>query len=88
MACSYDSKKSHQCNLDSDSEDEVRDEFPFLCEDNERLSQLPDNRDDMLREAKKMRKEFRTSLKDAIGDRLEGIEFHSIANVFVRGKAQ
>jgi hypothetical protein len=38
------------------TEDEVRDELPFLHEENEHLGKLLDNRDDMLREAKKMRK--------------------------------
>jgi hypothetical protein len=65
MALSSDSKKSHQSDSDSDSEDEVRDELPFLCQENERLSLLLDNHDDMLREAKKMRKVLRASLKDA-----------------------
>jgi hypothetical protein len=45
--------------------DEVRDELPFLRGENERLGKLLDNRDDMLREAKKMRKELRVSLEDA-----------------------
>jgi Flp pilus assembly protein TadB len=36
-----------------------------LREENERLGQLLDNRDNMLREAKKMRKELRASLEDA-----------------------
>jgi hypothetical protein len=36
-----------------------------LCEENERLGQLLDNRDDMLREAKKVMKELRASLDDA-----------------------
>jgi hypothetical protein len=65
MARSSDSKKSHQSNSDSDSEDEVHDELPFLREENERLDKLLDNRDDMLREAKKTRKELRASLQDA-----------------------
>jgi hypothetical protein len=65
MALSSGSKKSHQSDTDSDSEDEVRDEIPFLRQENERLSLLLDNRDDMLREAKKMRKELRASLEDA-----------------------
>jgi hypothetical protein len=65
MAHSSGSKKSHQSDLNSDSKDEVRDELPLLHEENERLGQLIDNRDDMLREAKKMRKEFRFSLEDA-----------------------
>jgi hypothetical protein len=43
----------------------VRDELPFLCHENERLGLFLDNRDDMLREAKKMRKELRASLEDA-----------------------
>jgi DNA repair exonuclease SbcCD ATPase subunit len=65
MARSSSSKKSHQSDSNPDSEDEVRDELPFLREENERLGQLLDNRDDMLREAKKMRKELRASLEDA-----------------------
>jgi predicted nucleic acid-binding Zn-ribbon protein len=43
----------------------VRDELPFLRQENERLGLLLDNRDDMLREAKKIRKELRASLEDA-----------------------
>jgi hypothetical protein len=39
--------------------------FPFLHQENERLGLLLDNRDDMLREAKKMRKELRALLEDA-----------------------
>jgi hypothetical protein len=65
MALSSDSKKSTQSDSNSDSDDEVRDELPFLCQENERLGSLLDNRDDMLREAKKMRKELRASLEDA-----------------------
>jgi hypothetical protein len=65
MARSSGSKKSHQSDSDSDSEDEVRDELPFLLEENERLGKLLDNHDDILREAKKMRKELRASLEDA-----------------------
>jgi hypothetical protein len=61
MVLSSDSKKSTQSDSDSDSDsdDEVRDELPFLRQENERLGLLLDNRDDMLREAKKMRKELR-----------------------------
>jgi hypothetical protein len=65
MALSSDSKKSHQSDSDSDSEEEVCDELPFLRKENERLGLLLDNRDDMLREAKKMRKELKASLEDA-----------------------
>jgi predicted nucleic acid-binding Zn-ribbon protein len=43
----------------------VRDELPFLRQENERLGSLLDNRDDKLREARKMRKELRASLEDA-----------------------
>jgi hypothetical protein len=62
---SSDSKKSTQSDSDADSDDEVRDELPFLRQENERLGLLLDNRDYMLREAKKMRKKLRASLEDA-----------------------
>jgi hypothetical protein len=65
MALSSGSKKSTQSDSDSDSDDEVHDELPFLHQENERLGLLLDNRDDLLREAKKMRKELRASLEDA-----------------------
>jgi hypothetical protein len=62
MARSFGSKKRHQSNSNSDSEDEIHDELPFLREENEHLSKLHDNRDDMLRDAKKLRKGLRASL--------------------------
>jgi chromosome segregation ATPase len=65
MVLSSGSKKSTQSDSDSDSNDEVRDELRFLRHENEQLGSLLDNRDDMLREAKKMRKELRASLEDA-----------------------
>jgi hypothetical protein len=65
MALSSGSKKSTQSDSDSESDDEVRDELPFLRQENKRLGTLLDNRDDMLREEKKMRKEHRASLEDA-----------------------
>jgi DNA repair exonuclease SbcCD ATPase subunit len=65
MALSSGSKKSTQSDSDSDSDDEVRDELPFLRQENEQLGLLLDNRGDMLRKAKKMRKELRASLEDA-----------------------
>jgi hypothetical protein len=65
MALSSDSKKSTQSDSNFDFDDEECDELPFLRQENERLSLLLDNRDDMLREAKKMRKELRASLEDA-----------------------
>jgi hypothetical protein len=66
MELSSGSKKSTKSDSDSDSDDEVRDELPLLHQENERLGSLLDNRDDMLREAKKMRKVLRASLEDAI----------------------
>jgi hypothetical protein len=65
MVLSSGSKKSDQSDSDSDSDDEVRDELPFFRQENGKLGLLLDNRDDMLREAKKMRKELRASLEDA-----------------------
>jgi hypothetical protein len=65
MTLSSGSKKSNKSDSDSNSNDEVRDELPFLHHENERLGLLLDNRDDMHREAKRMRKELRASLDDA-----------------------
>jgi hypothetical protein len=65
MAPSSGIKKSTQSDSDSDCDDKVRDELPFFRQENERLGSLLDNRDDMLREAKKMRKELRASLEGA-----------------------
>jgi regulator of replication initiation timing len=49
---------------DSNSEDEVCDELSSLRKKNEELVDLLDNRDHMLREAKKLRKELRALLED------------------------
>jgi hypothetical protein len=65
MALSSDSKRSNQSDTDSDSDDEVHFELHFLHQENERLGLLFDNRDDMLKEAKKMKKELRALLEDA-----------------------
>jgi hypothetical protein len=65
MVLSSGSKKSRQSDSNSDSNDEVRDELPFMLQENERLGLLLDNRDDILRKAKKMKKELRASLEDA-----------------------
>jgi hypothetical protein len=65
MVLSSGSKKSNQSDLDSDFDDEAREELPFLRQENERLGLLLDSHDDMLREAKKMRKELRASLEDS-----------------------
>jgi hypothetical protein len=51
--------------LDLDSEDEICDELFSLRKENEELVDLLDNRDHMLREAKKLRKELRSLLEDA-----------------------
>jgi hypothetical protein len=48
-----------------DSEDEVCDELSSLRKKNEELVDLLDNRDHMLREAKKLRKELRSFLENA-----------------------
>jgi predicted nucleic acid-binding Zn-ribbon protein len=48
-----------------DSEDEVCDELSSLRKENEELVDLLDNRDHMLREAKKLRRELRSLLEDA-----------------------
>jgi ElaB/YqjD/DUF883 family membrane-anchored ribosome-binding protein len=65
MSLSSGNKKSNRSDSDSDSDDEVQDELSFLSQENERLGLLLDNHDDMLREAKKMRKDLRASLEDA-----------------------
>jgi hypothetical protein len=42
MALRFGSKKSTQSDSDSESDDEVRDELPFLRQENERLGTLLD----------------------------------------------
>jgi hypothetical protein len=65
MAHSSSSKKSKKEDSDSDLEDEVnRDPDSFLAEIT-RLNGLIDNRDSVLRDAKKMRKELRAQLENA-----------------------
>jgi ElaB/YqjD/DUF883 family membrane-anchored ribosome-binding protein len=67
MARSSDGKRSRKNASDShsDSEDEVCDELSSLRKENEELVDLLVNRDHMLREAKKLRKELRALLEDA-----------------------
>jgi hypothetical protein len=77
VALSPDSKMSTQSDSNSDSDDEVHDELPFLRQENDQLGLLLDNRDDMLREAKKMRKELRASLEDA-RTRVADLETHNL----------
>jgi hypothetical protein len=62
MARRSSSKRSQKDASDLDSEDEVCDELSSLCKENEELVDLLDNRDHMLREAKKLRKELRSLL--------------------------
>jgi hypothetical protein len=77
MVLSSSSKKSNQSDSDSDFDDEVRDELPFLRQENEQLGLLLDYHDDMLRGAKKMRKELRASLEDA-RTRVAELETHNL----------
>jgi hypothetical protein len=65
MARSSSSKRSQKDASGLDSEDEVCDELTSLRKENEDLIDLLDNRDHMLREAKKLRKELRSLLEDA-----------------------
>jgi hypothetical protein len=65
MARSSSSKRSQKDASDLNSEDEVCDELSSLHKENEEFVDLLDNRDHMLREAKKLRKELRSFLVDA-----------------------
>jgi hypothetical protein len=65
MPRSSSSNRSQKDASDLDSEDEVCDEFSYLRKESEELVDLLDNRDHMLREAKKLRKELRSLLEDA-----------------------
>ena len=61
------SKKGGKYSSDSnsDSDDEVRQDPNFLLEENARLNELLDNRDDVLRKTNKEKREFRSLLGDA-----------------------
>jgi chromosome segregation ATPase len=65
MARSSGSKRRQKDASDLDSEDEVCDELSSLRKENEELVDLLDNRDHMIREAKKLMKELRSFLEDA-----------------------
>jgi DNA repair exonuclease SbcCD ATPase subunit len=65
MARNSGSKRSQKDASDLDSEDEVCDELSSLRKENKELVDLLDNRDHMLREAKKLREELRSLLEDA-----------------------
>jgi hypothetical protein len=64
MARSSSSNRIQKYDSNSDSEDEVCDELSSLRKENEELVALLDNRDDMFREAKKLRKELRALLEE------------------------
>jgi hypothetical protein len=64
MAHSSSSKKSAKENSDSDSEDEVNRDPDSLLAEITRLNGLIDNRDSVLRDVKKMRKELRAQLEN------------------------
>jgi hypothetical protein len=59
------SRRSQKDASDLDSDDEVCDEISSLRKENEELVDLLDNRDHMLREAKKLRRELSVLLEDA-----------------------
>jgi hypothetical protein len=65
MAHSSSSKRSQKDASDLDSEDEVCDDLSSLHKENEEFVDLLDNRNHMLREAKKLRKELSALLEDA-----------------------
>jgi hypothetical protein len=66
MAHSSSSKKSETENSDSDSEDEVNRDPDSLLAEITRLNGLIDNRDSVRRDAKKMRKDLRAQLENAV----------------------
>jgi hypothetical protein len=63
MAHSSRSKKGEKEDTDSDSEDEVNRDPDSLLAEITRLNGLIDNRDSVLRDAKKMRKDLRVNLR-------------------------
>jgi hypothetical protein len=65
MAHSSSRKKDEKEDTDSDSEDEVNRDPDALLAEITRLNGLIDNRDSVLRDAKKMRKDIRAQLENA-----------------------
>jgi phage shock protein A len=65
MAHSSSSKKDKKEDTDSDSEDEVNRDPDALLAEITRLNGLIDNRDSVLRDAKKMRKDLGAQLENA-----------------------
>ena len=68
MARSSGSKRSEKDDSDSDSEDEVTDDLDSLRKENSKLNDLLDNRDVVLRDAKKQRKDSVTELESNLLD--------------------
>jgi molecular chaperone GrpE (heat shock protein) len=62
MAHSTASKKSNKDDAGSDSEEEVNNSPSFLIEENARLNDLIDKRDDVLRKTNKEKREYRSLL--------------------------
>jgi hypothetical protein len=65
MAHSSRSKKSRKDDSDSDSEYEVNIDPTFLIEENARLNELLDNRDDVLRKTNKEKRKYRSLLGES-----------------------
>jgi hypothetical protein len=65
MAHSTTSKKSNKDDSGSDSEEEVNNSPSFLIAENARLNDLLDNRDDVLRNTNKEKREYRSLLREA-----------------------
>jgi ABC-type transporter Mla subunit MlaD len=65
MAHSYAIKKSNRDDSGSDSEKEVNNDPSILVAENARLSDLLDNRDDVLRKTNKEKREYRSLLGEA-----------------------
>jgi hypothetical protein len=65
MAHSSARKKSNKDDSGSDSEEKVNNDPSFLIEENARLNDLLDNRDDVLRKTNKEKREYRSLLGEA-----------------------
>jgi ABC-type transporter Mla subunit MlaD len=65
MAHSYAIKKSNRDDSGSDSEKEVNNDPSILVAENARLSDLLDNRDDVLRKTNEEKREYRSLLGEA-----------------------
>jgi hypothetical protein len=65
MAHSSASKKSNNDDSGYDSEEEVSNDPSFLIEENARLNDLLDNRDDVFRKTNKEKREYRSLLGES-----------------------